>query len=982
MSVDSPVSPQVPRAPGGTARGSVFDGRNSAPWFVLVAGLGLSLLGAWGLMEQSQSAGKKQFELEAGVIADDIEARMRRQQQILLGGAGLFDANGGSVGRAQWRTYVERLNLKQNYPGILGVGFSRVIQPEGLKAHVAAVRAEGFPEYAVKPPGERPLYTAIVYLEPFAGRNLAAFGFDMFSEPTRRQAMSLAMESGRTVITAKVKLVQENQGKVQAGFLMYVPVYRQGMPTDTPEARRKAVYGFVYSPYRIGDLMQGILGEANDVLDFSIHDGTEPGADSLMYASEDERRVTLPGAKRFSYRKRIDFYGHSWTASFHSRHSFEKQFDNSLSWAVLALGGGISAALFALTASLTGRREKALALAKEMSAQFRESEQRIQAVLDNIVDGIITIDGKGVVDSFNQSAERIFGYETGEVIGRNVRMLMPEPYAAEHDGYLRSYLTTGVRKIIGIGREVAGRRKDGTVFPMELAVSEMEVNGERVFTGIVRDITERKRAERMKSEFVSTVSHELRTPLTSIRGSLGLIAGGVLGEVPEQVRGMLTIASNNTERLLMLINDILDMQKVEAGKMVFRFENIDLMGLLDHAVADMSTYAEQHRVRYSISQRVSDAYVFADRARMMQVLANLMSNAAKFSPPDSQVEIAVARQGGGRLRISVTDVGPGIPEDFKPRIFSPFTQSDSSDTRAKGGTGLGLAITKAIVERHGGQINFVSRLGVGTTFYVDLPEMVADGQAGQPRVLAAAGGACVLIVEDDPDIAALLQRMLTEAGMNADVAYTAAQARQLLARNGGRYRLMTLDLKLPDENGMSLLESLRNDAANRELPVVVVSVQADEAKGRLSGGAMGVMDWLQKPIDPARLFAAVAAIQAGAGDRPRILHVEDEADVRAIVAAMLQGRCEITSADSVAAAREALAAGTFDLVLLDIGLPDGSGLDLIDLIEKRVTSARIVILSANDVADNYADRVSAVLVKSQTGNADLLRVLLQNMRKD
>lgn len=620
---------------------------------------------------------------------------------------------------------------------------------------------------------------------------------------------------------------------------------------------------------------------------------------------------------------------------------------------------------------------------KQAEAALRDREGQVRAIVETVVDGIVTINEKGTIETFNPAAVQIFGYKPEEVIGHNVKMLMPEPFHDEHDGYLRNYMSSGKAKVIGIGREVTGRRKDGSVFPMELAVSEMQVAGRRMFTGIVRNITERKRIDRMKNEFISTVSHELRTPLTSIRGSLGLITGGVLGELSEQVKAMLNIASNNTERLLMLINDILDIQKIEAGKMAFRFENVTLMPLIEKAVTELAAYATQHGVRYEITHRLEDIHVYADRDRLMQVFANLMSNAAKFSPTNSLVEISAARHSDGRLRISITDRGPGISENFKPQIFQPFSQSDSSDTRSKGGTGLGLAITKAIIDKHGGNIGFISREGIGTTFYVELPEMRGGEQnaTDKPRILPNKHHACVLIVEDDPDIAALIQRMLTETGYDSDIAYNAKQARKLLAENNARYRLMTLDLLLPDEDGMSLLESLRRDTATQGLPVVVVSVMADEVKQQLIGGALDIKDWLQKPIDPTRLITAIKT--ACEADRiPRVLHVEDEPDVRAVVGAILKGRCDLVPADSVAAARKALATEKFDLVLLDICLPDGSGLDLIDFIEQYVVPPRIIIFSASEVTEEYANKVSGVLVKSRTGNDDLLRVMLGCMRNE
>lgn len=347
-------------------------------------------------------------------------------------------------------------------------------------------------------------------------------------------------------------------------------------------------------------------------------------------------------------------------------------------------------------------------------------EARIRAILDTVIDGIISIDARGHIQTANPAAEKIFGYGREEMLGRNVNMLMPEPYHSAHDGYLHSYLTTGRKKIIGIGREVTGRRKDGSTFPMDLAVSEMEVDGQRMFTGVVRDITERKRLERMKSEFVSTVSHELRTPLTSIRGAIGLVAAKYAETLPEKGRQMLEMAERNGERLTALINDLLDLEKIESGRMEFEFKPMDLVALARRAREDNDGYARSHDVRLRLATELVEAPVHGDELRLLQAFANLISNAVKYSPPAGEVEIAVTRREGG-FRVAVRDHGPGIPEEFSSRIFQRFAQADSSDTREKGGTGLGLSITKVIVEKHGGHIDYSSRLGTGTEFFFDLP---------------------------------------------------------------------------------------------------------------------------------------------------------------------------------------------------------------------------------------------------------------------
>lgn len=357
---------------------------------------------------------------------------------------------------------------------------------------------------------------------------------------------------------------------------------------------------------------------------------------------------------------------------------------------------------------------------EETNRALEKSAQLVKSIVETVVDGIITIDSRGTVQSFNSAAERLFGYGAAEVIGRNVKVLMPEPYAAEHDGYLSHYQHTREPRIIGIGREVVGRRKNGSTFPMDLAVSEMRQPGQSLFVGIVRDITERKRVDLMKTEFVSTVSHELRTPLTSISGALGLVCGGVLGPVTEQATSMLDIAYKNSQRLTHLINDLLDMEKMVAGKMNFDLQTQALMPLLAQSIESTRNYAQQYQVTLALQAPVDGVQVRVDGSRLQQVLSNFLSNAAKFSPRGGQVDIRVHMR-DGVVRVTVIDHGPGIPAEFKGRIFQKFSQADSSDTRTKGGTGLGLAISKELIERMDGQVGFESEKGQGARFYFELP---------------------------------------------------------------------------------------------------------------------------------------------------------------------------------------------------------------------------------------------------------------------
>ena len=242
------------------------------------------------------------------------------------------------------------------------------------------------------------------------------------------------------------------------------------------------------------------------------------------------------------------------------------------------------------------------------------------------------------------------------------------------------------------------------------------------YRGTATDVTKREELNRLKDEFISTSSHELRTPLTSIRASLGLIVGGAVGDVPEKAMDLIKIAETNSLRLLALVNDILDMEKIEAGQLEYAFEPIDLSDVLPKAIEANEAYGIEFGVDFQLEPIEPNSWVNGDETRLNQVITNLLSNAAKFSDRSGEVKIAVTQM-GQHYRLSVSDQGPGIPADFRTQIFEKFTQVDGSNTRRTSGTGLGLSISKAIVEKHDGQIDFESELGKGTTFFIDLPKI-------------------------------------------------------------------------------------------------------------------------------------------------------------------------------------------------------------------------------------------------------------------
>jgi signal transduction histidine kinase len=270
------------------------------------------------------------------------------------------------------------------------------------------------------------------------------------------------------------------------------------------------------------------------------------------------------------------------------------------------------------------------------------------------------------------------------------------------------------------GRELFGRRKDGTAFPVEIGLNPVRVDADVLVLASIADISARKHLEHLKDEFVSTVSHELRTPMTSIAGSLGLIAGGAAGKLPATAARLIAIAQANCQRLVRLVNDILDVEQFEADQVSFDLKPVEVRSVVEQVMEAMLGFADAHGVRVRLDARSVPGEVHADPDRLAQVVTNLLSNAIKFSPPNGEVVVAVER-GDEKVRVSVRDHGSGIPPVFRPRIFKRFAQAHGAVSRQKGGTGLGLSIVKQIVTRLGGQVGFDDAPGGGTVFYFELP---------------------------------------------------------------------------------------------------------------------------------------------------------------------------------------------------------------------------------------------------------------------
>lgn len=614
---------------------------------------------------------------------------------------------------------------------------------------------------------------------------------------------------------------------------------------------------------------------------------------------------------------------------------------------------------------------------KKMVDAVQNEKEFLNAMLDNLEDGIIACNENGQITVLNRAMQKNFSITATknghidnlpqyyQLFTPDNRLLQPENYPIKRalEGEVIQKLPLIVKlkgdeniEVIVDGQPIIN--KDGRSLGAVI---------------VVHDVTELKHAEKLKNEFVSIVSHELRTPLTSIRGSLGLLVSGVLGTFSEKAMKLLDIANNNCERLLLLINDILDIEKIEAGKMEFQFKDMNLSQVIDDALDANKMYAEKYSVSLEVIQPKEQMIVSADAGRLMQVLANLVSNACKFSPKDSKVIIEIKKI-NKQVRVSVIDQGTGIPLEFQDRIFQKFSQADSSDTRGKGGTGLGLNISKNIIEKMGGQLNFVSTPNEGTTFYFDLP-LINDLKGDETIQLSSSPAKKrLLICEDDQDQADYLKALLETAGFKIDVAITAAEAKEKL--NNQHYQALLLDLILPDQDGIALIRELRTDKKNHNLPIIVLSIISQTGKTLLNGDAVSVVDWVDKPIDLKRLLKAIDNVKTPeASEPPAILHVEDNPDTQHVVKLLLEKHANLYSADNLQKAKEMLTKRSYDLIILDLMLPDGNGVELLPLLAEYKTP--VLVFSDMQLSNQYAQYVSQALIKSNSTNEKLLNTIIK-----
>lgn len=743
---------------------------------ILVAGLFITVFITNYAKQIEESNAQKGFVQVCSEIKSKIIIRVNMQKEFLISGSSLFEAS-ETVTRDEWKNFNKYSGNNVKFMGVQGLGFSTLIQKENLKNHISAIQKEGFPNYKVFPPGIRDSYTSVIYLEPFRGRNILVFGYDMFSDPILRKAMEISRDKNEPALSGKVYLRIKSKEDRQAGTLMFVPVYKN-VPINTIAERREAIIGWVFSAFRMNDLVKSTLetqflnNQKN--LHLQIYEGGSIVPKALLFDSRKNKTESHKENKISTRILPVVFNNKKWTLVL-SQYS-ENTFFISAQIALISMGGmTISLLLSALSYTVLITKKRAKKIAERLS-------------LDLLIK--------------NQEYERM-----NKSLNKNYKRLIASK----------------------------GKLKDTNV---ELEKAKIKA----------------EESDKLKSAFLANMSHEIRTPMNGIMGFAELLKSGNLS--PEENKNYIRIIEKSGTRLLSIINDIVDISKIEAGQMKVSYSttNIDKQMQYIHTFFGHEAQDKGIQLILKKSSHDQETIISSDREKLYAILINLVKNAIKYTVKGT-IEFGYEKK-GKQIEFFVKDTGIGISKDRQNAVFERFIQADFNDKMARQGAGLGLAIAKAYVELLGGKIWVESEIGKGSEFYFSVPNTIQlEEKDVAQQILSIPEKPCeiknlkILVTEDDNISRMLILKVLQGYSNKILIAQTGVEAVEICQKNPD-LDLILMDIQMPQMNGYEATKEIRKfNSTVIILAQTAYALEGDKAKTI----AVGCNDYISKPIKKIEL---------------------------------------------------------------------------------------------------------------------------------
>jgi len=811
------------------------------PLWVAAVSLAVTV-GLWHHERQGDAAHlRTSFDFALRQSTTRIEQRMASYEQMLRGVQGLFAASRSGVDRGSFNAYVDALLAGSDYAGLQAIAYAPLLDADRIASHVAAQRRTDAPGFAVRPAGPREAYAPTTYVAPATGRSLGTLGDDPFSDPVRRAAMLQARDSGRAALTARVPLVDDTEGTPQRGFLMFLPLYAAGRPTDTIAQRRENLVGWVWAGFRMNDLMSSLYGESTPGLALNIHDGTALLDDTLMYRSAPDEPAANAGSPPLRAQEYVIVAGRTWTLEAHTLPEFDKRHRRDAASVILVAGTVLSLLVALLTYQLATARSRAYDVARAMTAELRDSEERYRRIVDTANEGIWLTDSRGTISFVNPKLLQLLGHDSAEMLGKPlIGFVAPDDRAATQ--------TELDSRSPSSRRELRLLRKGGTELWGSLSMAPiLDASGEFVGgLGMVTDITERHQAESkralletqlresQKMEAIGTlaggIAHDFNNILAVILGNVSLSQQQLdTAHHAAQHLGQIEMAG---VRARSLVQKILAFSRMQPHALV----NQPIRPLIEESIALLRSTLPAS-VELDVQLADAPLAVSADATQVQQILLNLCTNAwhalhgtaGRITIGLDSAELDAVAAGllgidvapGRYAHLWVRDTGSGMSAATRARVFEPFFTTK----RVGQGTGLGLSVVHGIVSAHHGAITVDSTPGRGSTFHLYFPLLAAAEPAGAKplpeRVAPRGHGEHVLYVDDDQPILLMVEAMLKRLGYRVTTVEHPREALQRVRDDPLGFDLVVTDFNMPELNGLQLAAELAG--LRPGLPVAISS---------------------------------------------------------------------------------------------------------------------------------------------------------------